>query len=70
MAFTGYCPYLKETRKSNETLCECARFSFPDKLARRELLYGYCGHPEKWKECQFKKIMDDYYERKYRSESG
>ena len=31
----------------------------------REVLYGYCGHPTKWKECTFKAVMDRYYDRKY-----
>ncbi len=66
MAFAGMCPYLKETRKSSDTLCECARFTFPDKQSRREILYGCCGHPDNWRECRFKLALDGYYERKYK----
>ena len=65
MAFAGMCPYLKEARDSDRTICECARFTFPDRVARREVLYGFCGHPDNWKECTFKAIMDHYYDRKY-----
>ncbi len=67
MAFAGMCPYLKDARSCERTICECARFTFPDKISRRELLYGYCGHPTKWKSCTFKTIMDKFYERKYSS---
>jgi len=47
------------------TVCECAKFTFPDKVARREVVYGYCGHPENWKACMLKAVMDRYYDRKY-----
>ena len=65
MAFAGMCPYLRDARSCDRTICECAKFTFPDKVARRELLYGYCGHPKNWKGCTFKAIMDRYYDRKY-----
>lgn len=65
MAFAGMCPYLKDARSCERTICECAKFTFPDRVTRREVLYGYCGHPTKWKECTFKLIMDRYYDRKY-----
>ena len=65
MAFAGVCPYLKDAKDSSRTVCECARFTFPDKAARREVLYGYCGHPSGWKNCTFKMVMDNYYDRKY-----
>ena len=65
MAYCGMCPYLKDARSPERTICECARFTFPDKLSRRDLLYGVCGHPTAWKECTFKAIMDKYYDRKY-----
>ena len=68
MAFAGMCPYLKDARSPERTVCECARFTFPDKATRRELLYGVCGHPSAWKECTFKAIMDRHYDRKYATE--
>jgi hypothetical protein len=68
MAFAGMCPYLKDARSCERTICECARFTFPDKISRRELLYGFCGHPTAWKNCTFKPIMDRYYDRKYSNE--
>ncbi len=65
MAFAGMCPYLKDARSCERTVCECARFTFPDKVSRRELLYCYCGHPTGWRSCTFKPIMDRFYERLY-----
>ncbi len=48
-------------------LCECAGFNFPDKPARREILYGLCGHPTEWEKCHFKIAMDHYYyDRKFK----
>lgn len=70
MAFAGMCPYLKDARSCERTVCECARFTFPDNITRRELIYGYCGHPTAWKECTFKPIMDRYYDRKYSAQGA
>lgn len=68
MAFTGMCPYLRNTKKVEVTICECAKFTFPDRQARRDVLYGYCGHTDAWKTCPFKLTMDKYYERKFNGE--
>ena len=68
MAFAGMCPYLKNIKKSDGALCECARFTFPDKQARRDVLYGFCGHPDAWRGCMFKQVMDRYYDRKFAGE--
>ena len=65
VAFAGMCPYLKDARSMERTICECARFSFPDRQTRRDILYGYCGHPSAWRACPFKLALDGYYERKY-----
>ena len=51
MAFRGVCPYIKEHGKDKEIDCECVNFNFPDRGARRDVIYGYCAHPEKWKDC-------------------
>ena len=69
MAFAGMCPYLKDARSSDRTVCECAKFTFPDRGSRREVLYSYCGHPTGWKECTFKAVLDRYYERKFSGEA-
>ena len=68
MAFAGICPYIKDIQGCNKTVCECAEFTFPDKISRREVLYRYCGHPTGWKDCTFKAVLDGYYDRKYAGE--
>jgi hypothetical protein len=56
--------------KDKKTIsCECARFKFPDKIARREIIYAFCAHPTAFKDCVFKKVLDEYYyERKFKLE--
>ncbi len=69
MAFTGMCPYLKDARSCEKTVCECAEFTFPDRISRREVIYKYCGHPTGWRVCMLKAVMDGYYERRYSAEA-
>ncbi len=59
------CPYYQRDRGNGRIYCECARFRFPDSASRREILYGYCGHPTNYKLCPLKQAMDHFYERKY-----
>ena len=61
----GICPYYQRDRGKGVVYCECARFRFPDKLARREIVYGFCAHPVGYKSCAIKQAMDHFYERKY-----
>ncbi len=61
----GICPYYIRDRGKGVVYCECAKFRFPDKQARRDIVYGYCAHPEGYKRCALKQMMDSYYERKY-----
>jgi hypothetical protein len=61
----GICPYFIRDRSKGVVYCECARFRFPDKPSRREIVYRYCAHPEGYKDCMLKKALDHYYERKY-----
>lgn len=69
MAFEGMCPYLKSSEGSGMAVCECAKFQFPDKHVKRDVLYGLCGHPTEWMSCRFKKALDRfYYERKFQGE--
>ena len=63
----GICPYFMRDRGKMGLYCECARLKFPDRLARREIIYTYCGHPEGYKTCMLKQAMDHFYERKYAS---
>ena len=64
-AHVGYCPYFYRERSQGVVYCEGARLKFPDKDARREILYRYCAHPEGYKACMLKQALDHYYERKY-----
>lgn len=64
------CPYIKDMRNSTRTVCECAKFTFPDKISRRSIIYGYCAHPTAWKTCPLKQTLDAYYERVYSSEGS
>ena len=61
----GICPYYKKERGGGQMNCEGATFRFPDRLARREYVYGFCAHPEGYKMCPLKVAMDHFYERKY-----
>lgn len=59
------CPYFLRDRGKGVIYCECARFHFPDKLARREYVYAFCAHPSGYKQCPIKRAMDHFYDRKY-----
>ena len=61
----GVCPYFIRDRGRGVIYCECARFHFPDKLARREIVYTYCAHPSGYRQCVLKQAMDGFYRRKY-----
>ena len=57
--------YFIRDRGRGVIYCECARFHFPDKLARREIVYTYCAHPSGYRQCVLKQAMDGFYRRKY-----
>ena len=60
----GMCPYFGRERSQGVVSCEGARLKFPDRDARREILYRFCAHPEGYKACMIKQALDHYYERK------
>lgn len=69
LATQGTCPYLQSLKERNTVSCECAKFKFPDKIARRKIVYAYCAHPTDFENCVFKRVLDEYYyERKYNVE--
>lgn len=71
LAIQGTCPYLQSMKDKKTVSCECAHFKFPDKIARREIIYAFCAHPSAYNDCFFKRAMDRYYyERKYACEDG
>ena len=61
----GGSAYFIRDRGRGVIYCECARFHFPDKLARREIVYTYCAHPSGYRQCVLKQAMDGFYRRKY-----
>lgn len=57
------CPFFK----SNEwrfLSCEIGRFKFPDLVARDRVVVDHCAGD--YKSCMLYKILQDYYERKYK----
>ena len=66
----GMCPYFQRERGGGLVYCECAKFRFPDKISRREIVYGFCAHPDNYKSCAIKQTMDHFYERKYNQIEG
>ena len=61
----GMCPYFRRDRGHGIVNCECATLKFPDKQARREILYRYCAHPTGYNDCPLKQALDDYYQRRF-----
>lgn len=68
MPVSGACPYFQKDKGDGYVYCECARFHFPDKQSRRDIVYKYCAHPDGYKVCAIKLTMDQFYERKYNGE--
>ncbi len=62
MPIKGMCPYYRY-EKAGVTYCACGSFHFPDREARRAVVYAYCAHPTNFAKCPFKCAMDDFYER-------
>ena len=62
MPVAGACPYFRY-EKGGVTYCECGELRFPDRKARREVVYSLCAHPTDFTTCPFKHAMDGYYER-------
>lgn len=61
----GMCPYFRKEHSGGKVYCECATLRFPDKEARREIVYRFCAHPTGYNACPLKQAMDGYYERMY-----
>ncbi len=64
MPVAGMCPYYRY-EKAGVTHCECGELRFPDRGARRDVVYGYCAHPTAYLKCPLKCALDGYYERRY-----
>ena len=62
MPLAAMCPYFRY-EKAGITHCECGDLRFPDRKARRDMVYRYCAHPTDYGACPLKRAMDGYYER-------
>jgi hypothetical protein len=61
------CPYYKK-ELNDRIRCEFATIKPPDKRTRREFVSEFCASEDNYKNCTFYKLLDEYYERKYRQE--
>lgn len=59
------CPFFKRDRGNGKIYCEAAVFQCPDTEFRRDLLYGFCAHPEAFRGCMLFNMLMCYYERKF-----
>ena len=64
MAIDVMCPYYRY-EKRGIMFCECGELKFPDRIARREIVYAYCAHPTNFEQCPFNRMLENYYERKF-----
>lgn len=62
--YDGICPYFRKENRGR-VYCECATLKFPDKEARRDIVYRFCAHPTGYNDCPLKQAMDGYYQRRY-----
>lgn len=59
------CPFFMYERGTGTVRCELCKFYFPDKESK-EQIKTYCCDMSKYEECTLYKIMNAYYERKYK----
>ena len=57
------CPFFVREEKGF-LYCEVCRFKFKSALMRREIVYGFCAHPEGYKNCEIYRATCRYYERR------
>ena len=62
--YDGICPYFRKENRGR-VYCEGATLKFPDKEARRDIVYRFCAHPTGYNDCPLKQAMDGYYQRRY-----
>lgn len=65
---TWACPFYKWSDYKLDALkCECAKLTFPDRQSMDGFTGAYCaGEVPNWEKCTYAKMMNEYYERKYR----
>ncbi len=63
------CPYYLHEKSSAVLNCELCKFRFPDAESKAQIK-AYCCDFHKYKECTLYRVMDSYYERKYKGLEG
>ncbi len=66
----GICPYFRKEQSGGKVYCEGATLRFPDRQARRDIVYRFCAHPDGYNDCPLKQALDGYYARKYAREDA
>lgn len=59
-----YCPFYNRER-GGKLYCEGGTITFPDNMARNEIIRDYCSDPANYENCTICKMLRNYYERKY-----
>lgn len=57
-----FCPFYTKER-DGKLNCEGGTVKFPDRIARREIVYKYCASPDNYKNCIIYQMLMNYYER-------
>lgn len=59
------CPFFVRDRGNGKIYCEACSLKCPDNEFRRELVYGFCAHPDNYKSCMLYSLLMKFYERKF-----
>ena len=65
MAACYSCPYFHRVREG-KIVCELATIKPPDKQTFEEFVGSRCASEDGYKGCELYKVMNGYYERKYK----
>lgn len=63
-----HCPYFASAKKLT-VRCELAELGFPDQTAKERFVVSFCAAHPGWEKCQLARVMNEYYERKDRSDA-
>ncbi len=59
------CPFFNRIREGGKIYCEMAVIKPPDKQTFDEFVNTHCASETDYKKCEFYRLLDRYYERKY-----
>lgn len=65
MATCYNCPFFNRIREGGKIYCEMAVIKPPDKQTLEEFTAERCASEDGYKNCEFYKALDKYYERIY-----